>query len=374
MRFAVSLLGFRPGRIGGAETYLRELIAHLPAAAAGDSIVALLHPEAADALATPGLERAILPRSDRALVAARGLEALLRWRARDAEALVAGVRADAVLFPQQSMFPLRTPAPAVLTVHDVLHRTQPRHLGLAERAFRAAVYGASLRRATRVIAISEVTRRALVERCGVPPERIAVVHQGVRPPPATRPAPWTAAGGPYLYYPAATYAHKGHAQLFRSYATLRRTGRLDARLVLTGQRTPHWRDLEALARRLGIAGDVLHLGFLPAAEIERVYASARAVVFPSQHEGFGLPVLEAARLGVPMITSRLEIFEEVGVPDARRIDFADPEQLHAALERGGPLGLTRIPATWAEVARATLDALGQAARSTPRFRAPPRLP
>lgn len=361
MHFAVSLLSFRPGRVGGAETYLRELLANLPAAAGGDRLTAVLHPEAAEALETPGMDRVLVERGDARLVATRMLEAFTPWRALSIERVFERLGADAVLFPQQSVFPAHAPVTAVLTVHDLLHLAHPEVLSAFDRVFRAALYGRSLRRAARIIAISGFTARELVVRCGVHPERITVVRQGVRPPPEVRPAPWDGAGGPYLYYPAASWPHKDHATLLRSFAALRRTGQLDGKLVLTGERTAHWPALERLARELGIAGEVLHLGFVPAGQVESVYAGARALVFPSRHEGFGLPVLEAARLGVPAITSRLEVFEEIGVPAERRIDFNDPGALRRALAEGGPAAPTRAPSLWSEVARGTIEVLRAAA-------------
>jgi glycosyltransferase involved in cell wall biosynthesis len=363
VRLGVSLLAFRPGRIGGTETYLRELLGHLSAAAGGDELFAVLGPEADAALPEGGWRRVVVPWSDAALVAARMGEAFTPWRARALERVFARESADALLFPQQSIFPKRVAGPAVLTVHDVQHLAHPENLGAFDRAFRAGIYGASLRRADRVIAISRFTSSELQKRCGVPAARVEVVPHGARPPPSADIAPWTGAGGPYLYYPAATWPHKDHATLLRSYAALRRAGRIAERLVLTGERTGHWRSLARSARVLGIAADVRHLGFLPGGEMERVFAGARALVFPSRHEGFGLPVLEAARLGVPMITSRLPIFEELGVPARRRIDFADPEALWRALTDGGGAALERTPATWAEVAARTVDVLRAAAAS-----------
>lgn len=360
MHLAVSLLSFRPGRVGGAETYLRELVAHMGAAAGADRLTAVLHPEAAAALSTPGMERVVVPLDDARLVAARLVDAATPLRARAVERAFGALGADAVLFPQQSIFPRRAPVRAVLTVHDLLHLAHPETLSPLDRAFRAAIYGRSLRRAARVVAISEFTRGELIARCRVPAERIAVVRQGVRPPPSARPAPWTGAGGPYLYYPAASWPHKDHAALFRSFAALRRAGRLEAKLVLTGERTAHWPRLARLLRALRIERDVLHLGFVPAGEVEGIYAGARAVVFPSRHEGFGMPVAEAARLGVPFVTSRLPVFDELGVPPTRQIDFADPEALERALGDGGPAVLARPPGLWADVARSTLDVMREA--------------
>jgi glycosyltransferase involved in cell wall biosynthesis len=241
-------------------------------------------------------------------------------------------------------------------VVDVQHLYQPELIPAAERAFRAAVYPASMARAEHLVAISEFTRRTVLERCGGAPEKVTAIPLGYEPRDASAVTPTDRVAGPYLYYPAATFAHKDHATLIRSYAALRRRGDLAERLVFTGMQTPAWRGLARLARDLGVAEDVVHLGYLPYPETRRVYAGAGAVVFPSRYEGFGIPVLEAAvEFRRKVITSRLPVFDELGVPPERQIDFADPEALLAALRLPGPTVLLRRPSTWEDCARRTME-------------------
>ncbi len=362
----MSLLSLRPGQVGGAETYVRKLVEHLPGAAGhGDRLVAVMDRDLAARLETPGWERLVVPRSARRIVADRLLEAFTPWRAVGIEAALRAAGPDATLFPQQSVFPKRAPGPAVVTVGDVQHHFHPENIPAAERAFRAGIYPYSLARAARLVAVSAATRAMLVERCGVAPEKIAVVHHGFDPSPAPAP-PTDRVSAPYFFYPAASFPHKNHAALVRSYAALRRRGDVRAKLVLTGWRTPAWRGIARLARELGVSDDVVHLGFLPWAEVRRVYAGAEAVLFPSRHEGFGIPVLEAAvEFRKKVITSRLPVFAELGVPPDRQIDFSDPEALLAALRLEGPTVLERTPIGWAECARRTL-AVARAAAGEPR--------
>ena len=364
MRFAVSLLALRPGRVGGSETYVRELVRHLAAEAGGDEVVAVLHPDAATGLDAPGVQQVVLRRSDAGLVAERVAEAFSPYRARAAERAFQAARADATLFPQQSIFPKRATGRIVVTVVDVQHLHHPENFGLFDRAFRPAVYPYSLARADRVIAISHFTRRTLIDQCSVAPEKVAVVHLGYTPPqPGRALAPHPSAPPPYLYYPAASYPHKDHATLLRTYAALRKAAAIDDRLVLSGERTGAWPGLARLARRLGVADDVRHLGFVPRPEVERLYAFASAVVVPSRYEGFGLPVVEAASRSRRVVARPLPVYAELGLGVEWQIDFGDPAQLLAALRRPGPTVLSRRPATWADCARRTLEVLREAARA-----------
>jgi glycosyltransferase involved in cell wall biosynthesis len=362
MRFGMSLLSLRPGNVGGAETYLRQLIRFLPGAGAGDEWVLVMPRELARELETPGWRRVIVGLGDRGLIAARISEAFTFWRARSVERLIDELGLDAMLFPQQSIFPKRTAVPAVLTVVDVQHLFLPENFGLFDRAFRAAIYPYSLRRARRIMAISNQTKKTLVERASVEAEKVAVVPFGITPGGAASARPLDDLPGPYLYYPAATYPHKNHASLFRSYAALRERRAIEEPLVLTGARTRLWPKLELLIRELGIGAHVRHLGYLPAADVRRVYAGASAILFPTLFEGFGLPVLEAAEFEKKIIVSRLPVFDEIGIPSRFQIDFSDPEQLLGALRLSGPFALEKRPLSWEEIARATVDELRQAAQ------------
>jgi glycosyltransferase involved in cell wall biosynthesis len=370
VRIALSLLSLRPGQVGGAETYVRALVRHLPEVAGGDELLLALDRDLDREIEGGGWKKVVMPYGARVLVARRIAEAYTPWRDRVTERVLQSARPDVTLFPQQSIFPHCAPGPAVLGVGDVQHLFFPENFGLFDRTFRPRAYPRSMERAVRIISVSEFTRRTLTERCGVPAEKIVVIHHGVDPPDsAAHPMPLASGRveGPYLYCPAATWPHKGHGALLRCYATLRRRNAVAGKLVLTGQRTPLWEGtLLPMTRDLGIDRDVVHLGFVPFDEVRRLYADAAAVVFPTTFEGFGLPVLEATQAGGKVITSRLEVFDEIGVPRTAQADFEKPEEVLAALAQPGPTRLLREPATWVQVARRTLEvvrASATAARS-----------
>jgi glycosyltransferase involved in cell wall biosynthesis len=381
LRFAVSLLALRPGRIGGTENYVRSLLAALPAALDGHEVVVVAATDAARSIETPGLERVVIDAGDAAMVARRSAEAMTPWRDRRLEDAFAALRCDAVFFPQISIYPKAVAAPAVVNVGDVQHLVAPRNIRVAERVFRRAIYPRSLAAARIVTAVSERTRRDLVEHAGVDERRIRVIRHGC--PPMRAPAGQGAGAsvdharasfeddppvrGPFLYYPAVTHPHKGHDELLEAFSYLV-MARVPLRLVFTGQRTRYWKKLEARARRLGLGERVHHLGYVATEVVEWLYANAAAVVFPSRFEGFGLPVVEAASFGARVIVSDLDVFDEHGTEGVHRIDFRQPEQLRAALASTTRARIADGAWSWEDAARATVAALVEAAaasRTTP---------
>lgn len=360
MRFAISLLALRPGAIGGTENYLRALVAALPSCLAGDSAFALLARDVADALPTPGLDRVVVDVSTRSLTARRAAEALLRWRDRRLERVLAQEKPDAVFFPQFSMFPRVPGVPAVVHVADVQHLLHPRHFAVADRLFRRAIYPYSLARADLVVAVSQFTARTLVEVAAVSAAKIRVVRHG-RFVPVAEPGPLPAGvRSPYLYFPAVTEGAKDHASLFARFAELAGESRA-YQLVLSGRRTARWKDLWRRAGELGIADRVIHVGRVDDEAVASLYRSATALVFPSTFEGFGLPLVEAAAFALPILASDLPVFRENDVEGIRFVDFTRPGALAEALRDLEPTHLRADAWTWEDAARGTLAALAEAA-------------
>jgi len=357
MRFLINLLNFRPQRVGGTETYLRRLLGALPAVAGQHELVLLIDRDVAAAETFPGYRYVVVPAGGRQILAQRALEAFTPYRALEIERIIQRAKPDAVLYPQQSLFPKVVQAPCALVVHDLYHVFFPHYLSPTQRFFRQAIYPYSMRRADRIVAISDFTRRTVLERYGCPPSKLVTVPHGYEPAPTATIEPDTTIDGPYLYFPAATLPHKNHRALLRSLAVLWHTGRCDLRLVLSGQQTRHWDTLAREIEQLGIEPWVVPLGYIPYQRVWRLYQGAECVVFPSMFEGFGLPILEAVAFQKKIIVSRLEVFDELGVPKRFQIDFSDPEQLAGALAEPGRTVLKRKPWSWQECAAATLDEL-----------------
>jgi len=225
--------------------------------------------------------------------------------------------------------PLRIPQ--VVTVHDLQHHWLTENFSRAKRAQRTAMFRATFARAAHVIAISDFTRRDVLARYRVPPERISTVLEGYEPiVPASDAAiaecfekHGISGGQPVLYYPATDNAHKNHEVLVDALARLRTEGR-NPLLVMTGSRGERYETIEARARAAGVADQLHHLGFVDREDVYTLMSGADALVFPSRFEGFGLPILEAMQCNTPVIASNCASIPEVAGEAARLLAPDDP--------------------------------------------------
>jgi glycosyltransferase involved in cell wall biosynthesis len=368
MHFALSLLNFRPGRIGGTETYLRALIDKLPEQLNGDRLTLVLHPEADAAIPDNGLERLVIKRSNSQLLTMRVLESFTPWRDRTLEKCFRDLGADAVFFPQQSIYPKNIEGPTALTVVDVQHLVLPANIATVDQMFRRAIYPRSLDRADAIVTISQTVTDTLAHYCGVEAAEIDTVLLGFE---SLNDAPEIVSSSqtkPFLYYPAVSHPHKNHLLLLTTFAEIIRREALPHQLILSGQQTPHWKKVQRHIDELGIGDRVQHLGVVEMAKLRALYAEAEAVLFPTAFEGFGLPVVEAFDAGTRAIVSRIPVFQELGVPEELRVDFSNADALVNAISLPGPFKLEREPVSWTDTASQTLDVLRRIAGGDSRRR------
>lgn len=234
--------------------------------------------------------------------------------------------------------PLLAPCPVVLTIHDLLF------IGYAGR--RRPVYDATMttvarlyaRRAAAIVADSEYSKRAIVDRLGLPPAKVTVIPVALGE--AFRPVELTdevklryGIRSPYILYVGNFMAHKNLPRLLRAYAAL--PGPLGARhaLVLAGGDRAGRPPLEALAARLGVAERVLFAGLVDDRDLPALYAGAAVFVLPSLEEGFGLPALEAMACGAPVVVSNCGALPEVVGDAALTVDPEAEAEIAAVLAR-----------------------------------------
>ena len=199
--------------------------------------------------------------------------------------------------------PLGARRPYVLTVHDLQYKTFPHYFSALKRGYLDAMIPRSVRGAAAVTVPSEYVRGTVVETYGVAPERVHVVPHGFEPEllqvRTAEPELRRRLGlgdGPVLFYPAMTAPHKNHRFLLRLMAEQWRDP--DLRLVLAGSQGGAEADIAACTDPR-----VVRVGRVGPADRNGLLALSTAMVFPSEYEGFGAPLIEAMALGAPVVCS-----------------------------------------------------------------------
>jgi glycosyltransferase involved in cell wall biosynthesis len=227
--------------------------------------------------------------------------------------------------------------PLVTTVHDLIPLRFPALVPRRHRWAVRALLGSAVRRARRVIAVSETTRAEILARYRLPAEKVVVVPEAAgpefAPPSAARRAEVRAAyglDGPYVLFVGMLEPKKNLGALLEAVARLR-AARAWGPLSLVVAGAAGWGPpLGPRVRALGLDGIVRWIGPVADADLPALYGAAEAFAFPSLWEGFGLPALEAMASGTPVLAARRGALPEV-TGDAALLAEPEPAALAEAL-------------------------------------------
>ena len=234
-----------------------------------------------------------------------------------------------------------TAVPSIYQPWDLQHVHLPDFFTTDENRWRDVAYRTFSERASIVVVASEWARSDVVAHLGVPPAKVAVI--GVPPAVSAYPVPDEAAvaeiaarlGLPrdFVYYPAQAWPHKNHPRLLAAMALVRDRGGEAIHLVCSGGPNRNDSAVQAEVRRLRLSESVQFVGFVQPAEVQALYRLSRAVVFPSLFEGWGLPVLEAFAIGVPVMCSNVTSLPELVGDAALVVDPTSVEAIADAMAR-----------------------------------------
>lgn len=273
------------------------------------------------------------------------------------------VRADVLLgvLPTTAISPL--PCPRAIITHDLRHQLRPEQFSTLALQLRRISYGIGFRQADGVICVSERTRTDLLHSRPWLRERVVrVALHG-----ADHALSWGAppAQGTDAYAIAfGQYENKNVDLVIDAWALLKQRG-YPLPLVLVGLPTEARRSAQERVAQLNLADSVTVLPWLPTAAFRERFLSARIVVFPSDFEGFGLPAVEAMRLGIPVVVTPDPALLEVTGGFATLMEGSGPAALAdavtaASATKPDALGAARSHAaafTWKRSARAVRGAL-----------------
>jgi glycosyltransferase involved in cell wall biosynthesis len=334
VRLGVNAVFLEP-QMGGVETYVRRLLPALLEVRPGLRISVFVN-EAGRATLAEESWASEVDLVTHPLLGRRGVRAL-------SEAFIVGSlarrRGCSLLHSVAMTGPLRPVLPSVVVVPDSTWLRVAGAVPPSTRLLWRTLAIPSARRAERVIVYSQAAKREVAQDFRVPPERIDVIALGPGSVLVAEPTPEPElrvrlglGDGPIVLAVSALLAHKNLPPLVDAIVEVRRRSP-GAVLVVPANPTPLQAELQARARGLGIGDAVVFPGWVSAADLEGLYRAAACFAFPSLAEGFGLPVLEAMRRGVPVACSNASAVPEVAGDAALLFDPHDAAAIAEAVGR-----------------------------------------
>ena len=241
-------------------------------------------------------------------------------------AIVRRLECDVAHIPHLFWIPRGLPCPYIVTVHDLLdHMYGARDGSNLRRRMHLQLTRRALRKAARVLAVSQFTKCEIEKILTIPDARVEVVYNAIderflhgHASEADRQliAQRYQVNYPFLLYAGAIRPHKNVVRIIEAFSALKTELQKerelpDLKLIIIGDDLSGHPDLRRTVVRSGVQNDVRFLGFVPIEVLRIFYDVAKLFVFPSLYEGFGLPPLEAMAHGTPVVTSNTSSLPEV---------------------------------------------------------------
>jgi glycosyltransferase involved in cell wall biosynthesis len=273
---------------------------------------------------------------------------------------------------------------SVVTIHDVIHLMFPQYLpNRMALSYARLSIGLAARRATRVMTVSESSKRDILRYVQIPPDKVDVIYNayderfGVEPKEedVVRVRERYQLHDEFVLYAGNVKPHKNLERLIQAFDLVRKRGLDHLKLVLIGDEISKYAALRRAVHRHRLHQYVRFLGYLPEQTLAVMYRLAGVFVFPSLYEGFGLPPLEAMASGTPVVTSNVSSLPEVAGDAAVLVDPYDPgaiaDGIHRVLTDEGlrrdlrRRGLARAHQfSWEQSVRRVREIYGEAAGGT----------
>jgi glycosyltransferase involved in cell wall biosynthesis len=316
----------------GIGTYIRGLLRQLARLDHDTEFVVLCRPDDAPGLAALGENFRAVPETAGPYSLAEQLRIPRALR-----------REGVTLFhaPHYVLPPLVT-CRSVVTIHDCIHLMFPQYLqSRLALAYARASIGMAARRATRILTVSESSKRDILRFVDVPPDKIDVIYNAYderfgaepREEDVVRVRERYQLHDEFVLYAGNVKPHKNLERVIQALHQVRARGLDHLKLVLIGDEISRYTALRRAVHQHQLHKYVRFLGYMPEETLAVMYRLAAVFVFPSLYEGFGLPPLEAMASGTPVVTSNVSSLPEVAGDAAVLVDPYDPEAIADGIYR-----------------------------------------
>lgn len=306
MNLGINLVALFPGKIGGGEQYSRNIVA-LAQSRKDINLFLFLNDEGINTFHETENARLF------AINVGQDIDTQLNFYIDD-------LNLDMWFCPLFHLLPKHCTIPSAVMIFDIQQNYFPRNFRLPELYQRKVYTKHTVEAADLLLTISEYSKSTLVEKYKVSPERIKVTwldSDGVFGEPLTdegmrRVKDAYMLPGEYIYFPANTWPHKNHMRLLKAFLLLKKKKDFTPKLVLTGAKSNSHSKIGKFINKHGLQNEVIYPGYIPQADMPYVFANANMLVFPSLFEGFGIPLIESMRSGIPVACSNSTSLPEIG--------------------------------------------------------------
>jgi glycosyltransferase involved in cell wall biosynthesis len=223
-------------------------------------------------------------------------------------------RFDVFFCPLNALMPDLLDRPTLATLADVQEQFFPQYFTQEQLTTRGWLYPRTARASTILFTLSEFSKQSICEKFGVAPDKVHVAYLAPDDEDLHAAPEWPGHLPPlperFVFYPANLYPHKNHEMLLQAVRILRDRGS-DCGCVLTGHPTHPGTPIEERIAAHGLRDRVFWLGHVAPGALRYLYEHAVALCFPSQFEGFGMPLVEAMHCGCPVLASPVASIPEV---------------------------------------------------------------
>lgn len=248
-------------------------------------------------------------------------------------------KADVFVSPD-GYLSLKTKIPSLAVIHDLNFEHYPKDLGWLVRNYYRHYFPRFAAKASRILTVSHFSKKDLMDKYHIPSQKIDVVHNGVNEllAPVTQEKKEMirrkyTGGSPYFVFIGALHPRKNLARMFKAFDRFKSDTKQPHKLVIIGERYLWNKEIASSYSDMQHRDDVLFTGHLATEELNSVLGSAESLLYVSVFEGFGLPVVEAMRCEVPVITSNSSSLPEVAGDAALLCDPFSVDSITDAMKR-----------------------------------------